>query len=150
MLNPSDNKLFYTINSGIAEGELIGGNLTVLCQLVGTDYLPDTTNKILFLEDIKEEPYRIDRLLTHLKLSKVFEKVNGIVLGEFKKCIPEEPEKSLSLKEVFAEHFKTLDIPVFYGAKFGHVRDKWTLPVGIKAKIDADKGSITLLEPAVL
>lgn len=149
MLNPSGNKLFYTIRSGKAEGELIGGNLTVFCQLLGSDYLPNMENKILFLEDVKEEPYRIDRLLTQLKLSGIFEKINGIILGEFKNCVPEEPEKSFTLKEMFLEHFKDSKIPVFYGAKFGHVKEKWTFPIGIKAKMDADKGSVFLLEEAV-
>ena len=150
MLTPSNNELFYTINSGIAEGELIGGNLTVFSQLVGSHFLPDMKNKILFLEDIKEEPYRIDRLLTQLELAGVLKHLNGIILGEFKKCVPEEPEKSLSLKEMFIERLSVLNIPVFYGAKFGHVRDKWTFPIGVKARMDADKGSVILLEEAVI
>lgn len=150
MYIPVDNQLFYTINSGIAEGQLIGGNLTVFCQLIGSKYLPDMNNKILFLEEIKEEPYYIDRLLTQLELTGIFQQINGLVIGECKKCIPEEADKSLTLKEMFIERLSRLNIPVFYGAQFGHIRDKWTLPIGIKARMNADKGSLVLLEEAVL
>ena len=141
---------FYMIAEGTAQGELIGGNLTVFSQLVGTPYLPDMNGKILFLEDINEEPYRIDRMLMQLKLAGILSQVNGIVMGECRKCVPEEPEKSLTLKQVLNDHLSDLNIPVFYGAKFGHIKDKWTLPIGIKAEMDASTGSLKLLEPAVI
>lgn len=150
MTIPAHGHLFYTISEGSAQGELIGGNLTVFSQLVGTPYLPDMNGKILFLEDIKEEPYRIDRMLMQLKLAGILNQVNGIVFGECRKCVPEEPEKSFTLKQVLTHHLSDLNIPVFYGAKFGHVRDKWTLPVGIKAEMNANTGSLKLLEAAVV
>ena len=146
----SDHSDFYTISKGLAQGELIGGNLTVFSQLVGTPYLPDMRGKLLFMEDINEEPYRIDRMLMQLKLAGILSKVNGIIIGEFRKCIPEEPEKSLTLQQVLMDHLSSLNIPVFYGAKFGHIKDKWTLPIGIKAEMNANIGSLKLLEPAVL
>ena len=149
MLAPAKSN-FYTISKGIAQGELIGGNLTVFSQLVGTPYLPHMHGKLLFMEDINEEPYRIDRMLMQLKLAGILSQVNGIIIGECRKCNPEEPEKSLSLKQVLQDHFSNLNIPVFYGAKFGHIKDKWTLPVGIKAEMNADIGSLKLLEPAVI
>jgi len=149
MLAPA-NSDFYTISKGIAQGELIGGNLTVFSQLVGTPYLPDMHGNLLFLEDINEEPYKIDRMLMQLKLAGILSQVNGMIIGEFRKCIPEEPEKSLTLKQVLQGHLADLNIPVFYGGKFGHIKDKWTLPIGIKAEMDANVGSLKLLEPAVI
>ncbi len=144
--NTNKESIFYTIAKGNATGELTGGNLTVFCELVGTKYLPNMKGKILFLEDLNEEPYRIDRMLTQLKLAGILNQLNGIILGEFKKCTPEEPEKSLTLKQVFQEHLGNLGIPVFYGAPFGHIKDKWTLPLGIQVKMDASTGHLTLLE----
>ena len=149
MLAPADSD-FYTISKGVAQGELIGGNLTVFSQLIGTPYLPDMHGKLLFIEDINEEPYRIDRMLMQLKLSGILSQVNGMIIGEFRKCIPEEPEKSLTLKQVLQGHLSDLNIPVFYGGKFGHIKDKWTLPIGIKAEMNANIGSLKLLEPAVI
>ena len=149
MLAPAHSD-FYTISKGVAQGELIGGNLTVFSQLVGTPYLPDMHGKLLFMEDINEEPYRIDRMLMQLKLAGILSEANGIIVGEFRKCDPEEPGKSLSLKQVLLDHFSNLNIPVFYGAKFGHIKDKWTLPIGIKAEMNANIGSLKLLESAVI
>ncbi|MFT5858567.1 MAG: muramoyltetrapeptide carboxypeptidase [Flavobacteriaceae bacterium] len=138
-----------TYASGTATGDLYGGNLSVLCGLIGSDYLPDWKNKILFLEDVMEEPYRVDRMLTHLSLAGVFEKVSGIVLGNFRKCNAEEPDRSFSLEEVFKQHFDNAEIPVFYGAQIGHVRNKFTVPVGVRVTMDADLGTIELTEPSV-
>ena len=144
----SDHKII-SYNSGIAQGEFFGGNLSVLTSLIGSDYLPDWKGKILFLEDVMEEPYRIDRMLTQLKLSGILDQVNGIVLGNFRKCTPEEPHKSFTLEEVFEQHFKGYDKPVFYGAQIGHIRNKFTTPVGTKVEINADLGTIRLLQPSV-
>lgn len=139
-----------TYSGGIAEGPLYGGNLSVICGLVGSDYLPDWKGKILFLEDVMEEPYRVDRMLTHLSLAGVFKEVNGIILGNFRKCKAEEPDRSFTLEEVFEHHFASAKIPVFYGAQIGHVRNKFTVPIGIRVTMDADIGTIELAEPSVL
>jgi muramoyltetrapeptide carboxypeptidase len=146
----ADNDAHYTINSGKAEGVLIGGNLTVLAGIIGSDYLPSWENKILFLEETGEEPYRIDRMLTQLKLAGVLNNIKGFVFGKCVKCDAEEPEKAFTLKEVLEQHLKPLGIPAFYGAMIGHIENKYTLPIGIKAEIDADNGVIKLLESAVL
>lgn len=146
---PSDHKII-TYSPGEAAGELYGGNLSVICSLIGSKLLPDWQGKILFLEDVMEEPYRIDRMLTQLQLSGILDAVNGIVLGNFRKCIAEEPHKSFTLEEVFEQHFLDLGKPVFYGAQIGHIRNKFTVPVGVLAKIDASLGTITLLEPSVV
>lgn len=145
---PSDSAI-STYSSGIASGELFGGNLSVLSSLIGTDYLPDWNGKILFLEDVKEEPYSIDRMLTQLKLAGVFSQVNGIVLGNFRKCFAEEPDRSFTLEEVFEQHFKALNIPVYYGAQIGHTRNKFTIPIGMNVEMNADNGRISLNSPAV-
>ncbi len=140
----------YTINEGKANGILVGGNLTVLASMIGSDYLPNWENKILFLEETGEEPYRIDRMLTQLKLAGVLKNIKGLVFGKCVKCEAEEPEKAFTLKEVLEQHIKPLGIPAFYGAMIGHIVNKYTVPIGITAEIDATAGSIKLLEAAVL
>lgn len=139
-----------TISPGIAEGKLFGGNLSVLSGLTGSDYLPDWENAILFIEDVNEEPYRIDRMLTQLKLAGIFDAVNGVVLGGFRKCVAEEPDRSFTLEEVFEQHFSKLNKPVYSGAQIGHLRNKYTLPVGFPIQMDADNGTIRLLDKAVI
>ncbi len=147
--NPINEEAIITINSGKASGELFGGNLTVLSSIIGSGYLPDWKGKILFLEEAKEEPYSIDRMLTQLKLSGVLNSVSGIVFGKCAKCVAEEPLKSFTLNEVLLQHFKPLKIPVFFGTMIGHIENKLTVPIGINASIDADKGTISLLEASV-
>jgi len=145
--NPKEEEeQLETLHNGVAQGKLLGGNLTVVCSLIGSQYEPDWKGSILFLEETKEEPYRIDRLLWQMKLAGVFDKVNGIVLGSFYKCYALEPERAFSLGEVFDQHFSKLNKPVYRGASFGHTINKFTLPIGVLAKVDADKHIITLLE----
>jgi muramoyltetrapeptide carboxypeptidase len=139
-----------TYSNGIVTGELFGGNLSILCSLIGSKYLPEWKGKILFIEDVMEEPYRIDRMLFQLKLSGLLDEVNGVILGSFRKCTPKEPEKSFTLEQVFEQHFSTFNKPVFYGAQIGHVRDKFTLPIGVIASMNASSGTITLVEPSVV
>lgn len=145
-----DTDKYYTIEGGKATGVLIGGNLTVLASMLGSNFLPNWKNKILFLEETGEEPYRIDRMLTQLKLSGVLNNISGFVFGKCVKCEAEEPEKAFTLKEVLEQHIKPLGIPAFYGAMIGHIVNKYTIPVGIKAEMDASLGTIKLLESAVL
>ena len=146
-VNPQDErKNLKTITNGEATGEIIAGNLTVLCSLVGTKYEPNWEGKILCLEEIGEEPYRIDRMLWQMASTGIFNKVNGIVLGSFRKCEPEFPEESFSLDEVIQQHFSNLKIPVFKGASFGHTANKYNLPVGALAKINSNNFEFRLLE----
>ncbi|MCF6239912.1 MAG: LD-carboxypeptidase [Bacteroidales bacterium] len=142
----------YTITQGAAEGILAGGNLVMLETLIGTEYEPDFENKIVFLEEVHEKPYRIDRMITHLLMATNLSKAAGIVLGIFKSCDidNDESEESFTLKQVLIDRFAGLNIPCFYGMPFGHVRNKITLPVGIRAKMDANKKSLMLIEAAVL
>ncbi len=148
--NPEKEEAITCINEGIAEGELVGGNLSVLCSILGSSYIPTWNNKILFLEDTKEEPYRIDRMLTQLHLNGVLQQVKGIIFGKCNKCLAEEPQKSFTLQEVLNQHLKPLKIPAFYGAMIGHIENKLTIPLGINAKINASSGKIELTESAVI
>jgi muramoyltetrapeptide carboxypeptidase len=147
--NPVGEDAITTICGGKANGELWGGNLTVLTSIIGSGYLPDWKGKILFLEEAKEEPYSIDRMLTQLKLNGVLNSVSGIIFGKCAKCLAEEPQKSFTLAEVIDQHLKPLGIPVFFGAMIGHIENKLTIPLGISASMDADKGTISLKESCV-
>ncbi|MBA2613432.1 MAG: LD-carboxypeptidase [Bacteroidetes bacterium] len=147
--NPANEDKPVLINSGKVSGELVGGNLTVLSALIGSVYLPAWKNKILFLEEAKEEPYSIDRMLTQLKLSGVLNSISGFVFGKCAKCLAEEPLKAFTFHEVIMQHIKPLGIPAFYGAMIGHIENKLTVPLGILATLDADKGIIFLEENCV-
>lgn len=140
---------YKTLTGGEAEGVLIGGNLSVLCGLVGTPYFPDPKGKILFLEDVEEEPFRMDRMLTHLKLAGVFDKINGLIIGKCRKCDAEEPDFAFTMDEIYEQHFTDFGKPVYQGANIGHIRDKFTVPIGIRAKMNADKCSFEMMEVAV-
>ncbi len=147
-------KIPFTIRSGQSRGRLIGGNLTLAVSLIGTKYDVDYSGKILFLEEVGEEPYRIDRMLTQMIEAGKFKNLAGIVLGKFRKCEikKEDPEfpKSFTLNEVLYDRLFGLNIPVFYGASFGHITNKFVLPIGINVKMDAEEKTITLLESAVI
>lgn len=145
-----DTDKHYTITEGKVKGVLVGGNLTVLAGMMGSDYLPDWKNKILFLEETGEEPYRIDRMLTQLKLAGVLKNISGFVFGKCVKCEAEEPEKAFTLQQVLEQQIKPLGIPAFYGAMIGHIVNKYTVPIGINAEMDASTGVLKLLEPAVI
>jgi muramoyltetrapeptide carboxypeptidase len=149
-LGSGEEDRITTINAGKADGILAGGNLTVISSLIGSGYLPDWKGKILFLEETKEEPYRIDRMLTQLKLAGVFKELNGIAIGKFVKCEAEEPQKAFTFMQVFEQHFKILNIPVFYGLMTGHIENKITLPIGASVHMESETGSLMLTEPAVL
>ena len=148
--NPPAEEPVMTITPGKATGELAGGNLTVLTALMGSVYLPEWRGKLLFLEEVKEEPYSIDRMLTQLKLCGVLDVISGFVFGKCAKCLAEEPQKAFTFHEVLVQHIKPLGIPAFYGAMIGHIENKLTVPLGISAAIDADHGTIRLLDPAVV
>jgi len=139
-----------TIRAGRASGPLVGGNLTVLASLAGTPYFPDCRGAILFLEDVNEYIYRIDRCLSTLRLTGALAQVAGVVLGRFTRCEPGDGYGSLTLDEVFDDYFLPLDVPVYRGAAIGHIRRKLTVPVGAPAEMDADAGTIRLLQPAVV
>ncbi|MEW9854903.1 S66 peptidase family protein [Novosphingobium sp. M1R2S20] len=139
-----------TFRSGKATGRLLGGNLTVLSALVGTPYLPDFSGAILFLEDVNESEYRIDRMLTQLALSGLLGKVAGIVFGRCTSCAEQAAGYgNFTIYEVLDRAFAPLGVPAFQGAPFGHVSGQISIPEGVMAEIDADAGTIRVLEPAV-
>lgn len=122
-----------TVRSGCAAGVVGGGNLTTLCHLVGTPFAPDFNGKILFLEDRAEAPYRIDRMLAHMKLAGCFEGLAGIVLGSFEACGPME-----DVIRIVADAFADKPFPILAGFDAGHGQNNFTLPFGIPAVLDAD------------
>ncbi len=148
-LVPMDDRI-YTINSGKATGKLIGGNLTVLSHILGSKYVPDFKGAILFIEDVQEETYRIDRMITQLKLAGILGQISGFVFGKCTNCPPSNGYGALTIEDIFEDHIKPLKIPAFSGAMIGHIKDKFTVPVGIEATIDADEGTIKLKESAVV
>lgn len=138
-----------TIHPGIARGRLLGGNLTVLTSLVGSDYLPDWDGCILFLEDVEEAPYRIDRMLTQLRLAGILPKARAVIWGHCTDCDPGEGFGSLTVTEVLHDHLRPLGVPAWSGAMIGHIDRQFTLPVGSEVEVDAKAGTIRMLEPAV-
>jgi muramoyltetrapeptide carboxypeptidase len=139
-----------TLRPGRARGPLLGGNLTVLAHLVGTPYVPDFDGAILFLEDVDEAPYRVDRMLTQLRLAGILGRIAGFVFGRCTNCEPRDGYGSLTLEEILTDHVAPLGVPAWFNAMIGHIQDQWTVPVGIEAEIDAEAGTVRLLEPAVV
>ncbi|WP_339726180.1 LD-carboxypeptidase [uncultured Paraglaciecola sp.] len=137
------------INSGSVEGRLVGGNLTVLTSMVGTPYFPDMQGKILFLEDVDESIYRIDRYLSTLQLAGKLQQLAGVAFGQCTDCNPEKGYGGFTLLQILEHYFKPLGIPAYMGGQFGHVRDNNILPVGVKVELNADLGSLRLLESPV-
>lgn len=135
------------INPGIARGRLIGGNLTLISCLMGTPWEPDFEGRLVFLEDVHETPYRIDRMLTQLVISGKLAKAAGLIYGKFTDA--EAKGNTFSLEHVLADAAKAAGIPAARGLMIGHVDDNTTVPVGVEAEFDAGTGALTLLEPAV-
>ncbi|MCF4102314.1 LD-carboxypeptidase [Gillisia sp. M10.2A] len=138
-----------TITSGKSSGVLVGGNLSVLTGIMGSKYLPNWENKILFLEDVGEKIYAVDRMMSQLQLGGILDKISGVVFGKCTECDPGGGYGSLTLEEVLDHYITPLNIPAFSGAMFGHISDNSTLANGIEVEIDADKGTIQMLSAAV-
>jgi muramoyltetrapeptide carboxypeptidase len=138
-----------TIHRGQATGKLIGGNLSVLSGIVGSPYLPDMHGAILFLEDVGERPYRIDRMLTQLKLTGILDQIAGFIFGQCTSCHPGNSFGSLTLEEILLDHIQPLGIPAWSGAWIGHVEPLITIPIGAEVFVNANEGTIQLLTPVV-
>jgi len=133
------------LKPGVCSGVVVGGNLTTLCHLAGTPYTPNFNGKILFLEDRGEAPYRIDRMLTQMKLAGCFEGLKGLFLGSFEAC-----GKLDDIFRIVQEVFNDVNIPILSGFEIGHARVNITIPVGLRATLDADRQVLTFHEPATV
>lgn len=138
-----------TVTHGQAQGRLIGGNLSMLSALAGTPYAADFRNAILFIEEVGEAPYRVDRMMTQLELAVGLKRAAAVMVGICRDCGPKDSDPSLSFDETMDLHLKPLSIPAVSGYSFGHIRDQFTLPIGINARIDTLRQTVTLLESAV-
>jgi muramoyltetrapeptide carboxypeptidase len=139
-----------TLVPGRARGRLLGGNLCLMSHLCGTPYFPDLRGAILFLEDVEEAYYRIDRMLTQLWLSGALAGVAGVAFGKFTNCTSSPFFlQNRPLDDILAERCRALGVPAVSGIMVGHIEDQTTLPVGCMAELDADAGTLTLLEPGV-
>jgi muramoyltetrapeptide carboxypeptidase len=156
--NPKDpNELrpkhsLRTIRPGKARGRLMGGNLSMIAATMGTPFEVDTRGAIFFVEDVGEQPYQIDRMLTNLRLSGKLQAAAGIIFGECSDCGPRDYKPSfastLSLGEVLDQILGGLQVPVLAGLTIGHTADQLTLPIGVMASLDSDRGELTIEEPA--
>lgn len=149
-----DHYQLETITDGVAKGRLVGGNLSLVTSLIGTPFDLDFTGKLVFIEEVGESPYRIDRMFTQLLLAGKLQNAAGIVLGVFSDCDTKETDPDFgdttSLREVIADRLGRLNIPVLYGLSFGHISNIATLPMGIQASLDTYTQTLTLLEEAVI
>lgn len=150
-MNNPDGRPLETMHKGIASGILLGGNLSLITSIAGSPYLPSFKNSILYLEEIEEECYRFDRMMNQLKLAGIFKDTKGILIGELTDVKPSDTSKPfLTAEEVLDDYLSPLKKPILKGLVYGHVARKLTMPVGIRAKMDANVGSIELIEPAVV
>ncbi|QKG72361.1 S66 peptidase family protein [Erythrobacter mangrovi] len=139
-----------TITGGRASGRLLGGNLTIISTLMGTPWLPDFTGAVLFLEDVNEAEYRVDRMLLQLKLAGVLDALAGVVFGQCTRCSDSEPGAvGFTLDQVVDHHLAPLGIPTFAGANIGHITNQLCLPSGVRVELDADARTLRVLEPMV-
>jgi muramoyltetrapeptide carboxypeptidase len=139
----------HTVVPGRARGRLLGGNLTVLCSMLGSPYLTGAHGVVLFLEEIREPLPEVDRRLTQLRLTGILDGVRGVVFGQCTSCLAPEISPSITLDGVLRDQMGGLGVPVWRGALIGHIERQITVPIGVPAEIDAVQGTIRLLEPAV-
>ncbi|MGE5703055.1 MAG: S66 peptidase family protein [Clostridia bacterium] len=140
----------HIIQPGEARGELIGGNLTLLCASLGTPYEVETEGKILFIEELDTEPWIMDHMLTHLFNAGKLHKLAGIVVGECKDCVPFKHHPgfpvTFSLEDILEDRIRPLGIPAIYGLPLGHTRDLATIPLGVQGFLDATNGKLFVEE----
>ena len=139
---------YRPIRSGIAEGPLIGGNLSVVSAMAGTPFLPNFRDHVIFLEETNESLYRIDRMLTQLRLAGFFDEMAALIFGQCRRCTSDEFGRD-GLAWLLGDHLTTIPRPAWTGAPIGHVTPVYTLPIGVLVLTDAALGTITMLEPAV-
>ncbi len=142
------------LHAGVAEGRLVGGNLTLLCSLLGTPFQPQLKNRVVFFEDVDEKPYQFDRMLTQLLHAGVLQGAAGVAIGSNERCVDPKAKKCReyrqSLEDVFVDRLGALKIPLVMGLPFGHRKQNATLPVGVKARLDGNTGELQIIESAVV
>lgn len=151
-INNTDTKYQIDLNeissqelvSGAAEGVLLGGCLSLVSFLMGTPYCPDFSGSILFLEDVGEKPYKIDRYLAHLKQAGVFDRISGLILGDFIECIDEDDPGSFSVQSILEEYFGEASYPVIHNFPYGHGDIKISMPIGARAVLDTKNNVLEL------
>ncbi|MFQ5729331.1 MAG: LD-carboxypeptidase [Waddliaceae bacterium] len=146
---PGKGQVFLTIHPGTGKGRLTGGTLSLVASLIGTPWEIDTTDKILVLEEVDEEPYRIDRMLLQLKQAGLLARPAGVVLCAWKGCGGKKPDRSFSLEQVFQDYFANAQYPVLWGFPSGHAAEQVTLPLNTLAELDATAKTLRLLENPV-
>jgi muramoyltetrapeptide carboxypeptidase len=152
-LGQMKNPIGFEIKSlvpGKASGKIVGGNLSLIAATIGTPYEIDTKGKILFLEDVDEFTYSVDRMLTQLRLSGKFKDCVGIILGDFKNCIPKYEDFNYTLMQVFNDIIVIAKKPTIYNFMAGHCTSKITIPLGVEALIDADNSNLTITESSLI
>jgi muramoyltetrapeptide carboxypeptidase len=153
---PSDGPAPVPLRDGVAQGRLVGGNLSILAATCGTRHELEARGAIVVIEDVNEPPYRVDRALTQLRLSGALTGVSAIAFGRFTQTTAEAggagmdvAETDAELAEVLADRVRSLGVPAVAGFPFGHIDDQWCLPLGANARLDAGRGTLEILEPAV-
>ena len=147
--NPSDEPL-RVLRRGKKVGRLLGGNLATAMSLLKTPFAPDLTGSLLVLEDVDEAPHRVDRVLSQLSNAQILGKISGLVFGKFTDCIPSDPSKPyIPIDQVLENAAQRLKCPVVANLQYGHVPKKLTLPLGLRTRLDTEKGTIEVLESAV-
>ncbi|WP_372997643.1 LD-carboxypeptidase [Lutispora sp.] len=149
IINPPDVPI-RAYNGGAATGKIVGGNLSLLADTMGTPYEIDTKGKILLIEEVGERPYNLDRMLLQLKLGGKFEDAVGIVIGDWADCEPEEGEESLTIDEVIEDIVVPCGKPILSGYKIGHCSPNITIPIGVEAHIDCENMRFAITEAAVV
>lgn len=134
-----------TITAGVAQGELVGGNLSLLASGIGTKFEVDTKGKLLFIEDVGEEPYKIDGLLNQLRMAGKLKDAAGIVIGNYADAEPKKRKETLTIDEIFDHFMGNLGVPVVKGFQIGHCQPHFAIPLGVGAKLDADNKTLTIL-----
>ncbi|MBE3102801.1 MAG: LD-carboxypeptidase, partial [Bacilli bacterium] len=134
-----------TVVGGAAQGELVGGNLSLLVSALGSKYEIDTRGQLLLIEDVNEEPYKIDSMLNQLRLAGKLQDAVGFVVGDFAKSEPKKRKTSLTLEEVLQHYLGDLGKPVVTGFKIGHCEPHFAVPLGAEAILDGDAKTLTIL-----
>lgn len=147
--NPSDEPL-RVVHAGKRSGRLLGGNLATAISLLKTPFAPDFAKSILVLEDVDEAPHRVDRMLSQLSNAHILESISGLIFGRFINCVPSDPSKPyIPIDQVLDIVAQRMQCPVVANLQYGHLPKKLTVPLGLKARIDTEKGMIEVVESAV-